>query len=100
MNINLNDLTVKFNNIPSDKLIEDWTWLIGTDKTPIMVSAIGDIFLQGDDNKIYWLDVGVGIFKIVAEEIDDFEEKLKDIEQANEWFMIDLTTNLKLSEKN
>jgi len=98
MKINLNDLTVNFNNIPGNKLTEDWTWLIGTDKTPILVSVIGDMFLQDDHNKIYWLDVGRGILELVSEGIKDFEEKLKDIEQVNEWLMIDLTTEL-LSDK-
>src|SRR4051812_40150610 len=99
MKTDLDDLTVKFNDVTVDKLTENWTWLIGTDKTPLMVSAIGDMFLQADNKKIYWLDVGGGELKLVADGIDDFEEKLKNIEQVNEWFMIDLTTELRLSDK-
>jgi hypothetical protein len=60
MKMNLDDLTVKFNNDLADKLTEDWTWLIGTNKTPIIVSAIGDMFLKDINGKIYWLDVGQG----------------------------------------
>jgi hypothetical protein len=99
MKINLGDLTVKFNHATPDQLTEDWTWLIGTDKTPILVSAIGDMFLQADSKEIYWLDVGGGELKLVAVGIQEFEEKLKDIDQVNEWFMIDLTTALRLSDK-
>lgn len=99
MKINLDDLTVKFNEVFADKLTVDWTWLIGTDKKPILVSAIGDMFLQADNKKIYWLDVGSGEIKLIANGIQDFEDKLKNIEQVNEWFMIALTTNLRLSDK-
>ncbi len=99
MKINLDDLTVNFSDVPTDKITENWTWLIGTDKTPIMVSAIGDMFLQADNKNIYWLDVGGGELKLVAERNQDFEEKLKNIEQVNEWFMINLTTDLRLSDK-
>jgi hypothetical protein len=99
MKINLDDLTVKFNNENSDRLTEDWIWLIGTDKKVLLVSAIGDLFLNDHGNNVYWLDVGGGELKLVADTIQDFEEKLKNIEQVNEWFMIDLTTELRLSDK-
>ena len=99
MKINLDDLTVKFSDVPADKLTKHWIWLIGKDKTPIIVSAIGDMFLQAGNEKIYWLDVGGGELKLVAEGTLDFEEKLKNFEQVNDWFMIDLTTDLRLSDK-
>jgi len=99
MKMNLDDLTVDFNNDLADKLTEDWTWLIGTNKTPIIVSAIGDMFLKDVNGKIYWLDVGQGKCELVADRLEDFEEKLKNIEQVNEWFMIDLTTALRLSKE-
>jgi hypothetical protein len=65
MTKSLEDLTVKFDSNSSDRLTEDWTWLIGTDKKPILVSAIGDMFLQADNKKIYWLDVGGGELKLI-----------------------------------
>lgn len=40
MTITWDDLTVKFDESFSDSLIHDWTCLIGTDKTPIMFSAL------------------------------------------------------------
>ena len=98
MEITIDDLTVKFNQETSDNLTADWTWLIGTDKKPILVSAIGDMFLKADNENIYWLDVGQGKLKLVANDTHDFRNKLTDIEQVNEWFMIDLTIEL-LSDK-
>jgi hypothetical protein len=99
MKRNLDDLIVKFDKDTSEKLTKNWTWLIGTDKKVLLVSTIGDMFLADNNNRVYWLDVGGGEFNLVADTIEDFETRLKDIEQVNEWFMIDLTTELKNSEK-
>jgi hypothetical protein len=99
MKRDLNDLIVKFDNDTSDKLTENWIWLIGTDKKVLLVSTIGDMFLTDNNKRVYWLDVGSGQFKLIADAIEDFEQRLKDIEQVNEWFMIDLATELRHSEK-
>jgi hypothetical protein len=99
MKIDLNELTVKFQADISDRLTEDWIWLIGTNKKVILVSAIGDMFLTSDNGNIFWLDVGQGKLEMVAVDKKEFEIKLTDIEQVNEWFMIELTTLLRLSDK-
>jgi len=89
MRIDLSDLTIKFQTEISDRLTEDWTWLIGTNKKVILVSAIGDMFLTNDNGNIFWLDVGQGKIEMVAADKTEFERKLTDIEQVNEWFMKD-----------
>jgi hypothetical protein len=97
MKNNLDDFIVKFDNNSVDRLIGDWIWLIGNDKTPILVSAIGDLFLRDDKNNIFWLNLGEGKLNLVANGNEEFEGKLKDIDQVNEWFMIDLIEELKNS---
>ena len=99
MEINVDDLTIKFKTDISERLTEDWTWLIGTDKKVILVSAIGDMFLMANNGNICWLDVGLGNLKIIAADIEEFKRRLKDIEQVNDWFMIDLTTELRQDKK-
>ncbi|MCO1337166.1 hypothetical protein MO867_22875, partial [Microbulbifer sp. OS29] len=49
--MNLNDFTVNFKHLNREKLLEDWVWLIGKDKLPIMVTALGDAFLQKIDSE-------------------------------------------------
>jgi hypothetical protein len=99
MEISVDDLTVKFQKDISDRLTEDWTWLIGTDKKVIMISAIGDMFLMADSGEVYWLDVGLGNLQLVANDIQEFKTKLENIEQVNDWFMIDLTMELRESDR-
>ncbi|WP_276371087.1 T6SS immunity protein Tdi1 domain-containing protein [Chryseolinea sp. H1M3-3] len=99
MKVKLDELTVKFNNDLSDRLIENWSWLTGMEKKVLLISAIGDLFLTDNVKNVYWLDIGGGELKLVANSIESFEEKLKNIDQLNEWFMINLTTDLRLSDK-
>lgn len=97
MKTNLADLTVQVDADVAARYTEDWLWLIGTDKTVILVTTLGDLFLESKDQGVYWLEVGGGKFEKVATDIDEFERKLTDINNVNEWFMIDLTTELRLS---
>ena len=97
MKITWNDLKVAFNHIDQDRLIESCSWLIGTDKKPILISSIGDLFLADKYGVCYWLNVGEGIFEKVADNIDQFQAKLKDNEQVDEWFLIGLISKIKES---
>jgi hypothetical protein len=95
MKINWKDLSIQFQTIEKHKLIEDWIWLVDTDKDPIMISSIGDMFLKDKNGKIYWLDVGRGSLELVSENLDDFKSKLNDDSKVNEWFMIGLVKQIK-----
>ena len=50
----------------------------------------------GKDN-IFLLNVGEGKLHLVANGIKEFESKLKDVDQVNKWFMIELIEELKNS---
>jgi hypothetical protein len=99
MKITWNDLMVPFDEDASAELLETWTWLTGNDKTPVIITSIGDMFLVDGENKIYWLNAGEGILELVAETDSEFQAKLNDIEQAREWFMTGLVAEIKQSGK-
>ena len=48
MKITRADLFVEIKADGSD-LLEDWRWLIGTSAKPLLVSSIGDAFLEDAD---------------------------------------------------
>lgn len=56
MTITWDDLTVTFDEESSERLLDDWKWLVGTDKNPILISSIGDMFLRDGADKVYWLN--------------------------------------------
>lgn len=95
MKITWDDLKVDFTHIDLNRLTESWDWLIGNDKTPILISSIGDIFLEDRNEKCYRLNVGEGIIEKVAEDKTEFKEKLNDNEIVSDWFLVELVAELK-----
>ena len=95
MKLTWNDLQIDFNHIEPNRLTESWIWLIGTDKRPILMSSIGDLFLTDKNGVCYWLNVGDGTVEKVADSITQFKEKLQDESQVDEWFLIGLVEELK-----
>ena len=95
MKITWEDLQIDFSNINSENLLESWNWLIGNDKEPILISSIGDVFLQDKTGICYWLNVGEGIIEKIAESPSEFKSKLTDKEIVEEWFLVKLVAELK-----
>ena len=105
MEIHWDDLKINFDHIEVNRLTESWDWLIGKDKTPILMSSIGDLFLSDQEENCFWLNVGAATIEKVANSIIEFENKLKNIEQVDEWFLIELVQEIKekgleLNQKN
>ena len=97
MEINWAELKIDLSKINLKNLLESWEWLIGNDKKIILISTIGDAFLEDSNGICYWLNVGEGIFEKVAENITEFETKLTNNEIVEDWFLVELVAELKKS---
>ena len=75
-------------------ICSDWQWLIDNQKEVILVSAIGDMFLLGNDDCIYWLETGTGNLTCVAENLGEFQNLLANEEIADNWFLPELINQL------
>ena len=95
MQITWNDLTVNFEHIDRAKLVEDWQWLIGSTALPILVTSVGDIFLQETSGEIYWLISGNAEYEKVAETYEEFQSKLQNNDIVHEWFLVPVVAQLK-----
>ena len=94
MTLTWNDLTVSFEHLDRAKLLEDWQWLVGT-ALPIMVSSVGDAFLQTESGEIFWLLTGSAEIEKVADSFEEFQGKLQDHELVHDWFLISIVAQLK-----
>ncbi|MGF1731252.1 T6SS immunity protein Tdi1 domain-containing protein [Photobacterium kasasachensis] len=94
MSLTWNDLTIKFDHIERESLIEDWQWLVGS-ALPILISSVGDAFLQTESGEIHWLITGSGELEKVADSYEDFQSKLQDNKLVNEWFLVPVVAKLK-----
>jgi hypothetical protein len=93
MKITWNELTVKFEQ-GSDDLLSDWRWLIGGAGKPILITSLGDAFVQESDGSVHWLNVEDGSYTKVATSPDDFQSQLKLSENIESWFVPQLVGDI------
>jgi hypothetical protein len=88
MPITMNDLTVNFSHLNREELLEDWRWLIGPTKQPVLLAAIGDAYLQDEaDGKVHLLDIGAGELHEIANDVAEFQGLLSDQEFVTDSFV-------------
>lgn len=96
MAITLNELTVNFDHLECERLLEDWRWLLGPAKQPILLTAAGDAFVQDvSDGSIYLLDVAAGELLRVAEDVTGFQALLADREFVLSHFAVAMVADLR-----
>ena len=100
MPITLDDLTVDFRHMERAAVLEDWRWLIGPTKQPILLAAIGDAFVQDEvDGSVWHLDVAVpDVFKI-ADDVEAFRAKLGEHEFVMRHFAVNAVVDLRENGK-
>ncbi len=93
----LDDLTVNFEHLNRETLLEDWEWLIGEKKLPILLAASGDAFLQDtEDGTVHFLDVAANQVGLVAESANEFESLLSDRDFVGEYLSVQMVGDLRL----
>jgi Domain of unknown function (DUF1851) len=96
MALTLNELTVNFGHLKRELLLEDWRWLLGPTKQPILLTAIGDAFLQDmGDGSILLLDVAAGELLRVADDLAAFDALLADREFVVNYFAVEMVADLR-----
>ena len=83
----LQDLIKDKSKIDIVDICSAWNWLINEQKSVLMVTIFGDLFLIGTNNEINWLDTGSGKLTKVANDVEDFKAQLKIDENFNNWFL-------------
>lgn len=99
MRITWNELTVSLDNVDFDDILSDWRWLVGQEYTPVLISALGDLFLRHDDGRIFWLNVGWGQLLEVAASAAEFKQFMVQPSNAAEWFVPTLVGDILSSGK-
>lgn len=94
MRITWNELTVKPDTIDLESLLTEWRWLVDDTYTPLVLGALGDLFLRRDDGRIFWLDTGWGELHEIAESREAFQAAMVEPENADEWFVPNLVGDL------
>ena len=91
----LDDLTVDFKHLDRQRLLSDWSWFLGTRKAPILVTAMGNAFVQDlDTGGIEFLDIGTPDLVAVAEATEDLERELSQQAFVLKFFDVSLAAEL------
>ena len=66
-------------------LRSSWSWLLPLDAAPLLFSIFGDVFYQGCDGEVNWLNTGTAEITRVAGSSEEF--KLILAGECDEWFL-------------
>ena len=99
MKITWNELTGAFDPETAQKYLGDWNWLVGHDVRILLVSALGELFLQAADGSVLWLESGAGRITPVAPSSEQFQEMMRQSDRVDEWFCPQLIGDLITSGK-
>ena len=94
MKMNLKDYIDEHSGPDWPKLLEHWHWRLPTKFTIWFANRFGDLFLVLDDGSVHRLGVGDGTLQMVAQNRNEFWEKLDDENVANDWLMIPVVDRL------
>jgi hypothetical protein len=88
MALTLDDLTVSIRHLDRATLLRDWRWLTGPSKLPVLVTALGNVFVRdAQDDTIHVLDAGPGTLTQVAACLDEFRKHLRERSFVTEHFV-------------
>ena len=88
---------VQMNDVANS--LSEWSWLLGGGWSPLLVSAVGDVFLINLAGVIARLDAGTASLEKVGEILDDFEKALDDPAIVAEWFLEPVVDELRSQGK-
>lgn len=82
---------------PNDEAVaavaSSWDWLVAGPFTPLLFSALGDMFFEKKSGGVFWLNTGTGEVSHIAESVAQFQELLA-TEIVEEWFLPSLIEEL------
>jgi Domain of unknown function (DUF1851) len=100
MRVTWNELVVDRATIAdADGLLDSWRWLVDASCQVVMISALGDLFVQNAIGQVFWLDTGWGELTQVAESAEAFKQLLLQPENVDQWFVPQLVGDLLTSGK-
>ncbi len=92
--MSIHDYLIDHDGFDWPSLIAEWTWLVPNQFTVWLMNRFGDLFLVFEDGSVHMLDVGRGSLEQVANSREEFQAKVDEDDNANDWFMIPLVDQL------
>ena len=78
MPVTMNDLTISPDCVNMETLLDEWSWAMPEPLRPVLLTALGDAFAQGESGAVYFVDMVEGAITPVAEDGASFQALLSD----------------------
>jgi hypothetical protein len=75
--------------------LRDWRWLHTDLGRPILVSAVGDVFVESATGEVSRLDTGVGSLCFIAESRAAFDAMASNFANLEDWFLRSVVSELR-----
>jgi len=66
--------TIPIHKIDLSRVVKNWQWLTGENKTVIALTKLGDIIFKDNQSRLVFLDTGKGKLEIIDDEYLNFTE--------------------------
>lgn len=99
MPITMNDLTISPDGVDMETLLDDWSWAMPEQWRPVLLTAMGDVFAQGDSGSVYFVDMVEGTITPIADDGPSFQSLLKDTQFVTDHLFPSRITNLREAGK-
>jgi hypothetical protein len=90
----IDDLLRDISKVDQADLLSAWRWRLPGPMDIVMISNLGDLFLQDQHGHFYWLQTDGGELEKIAETSDQFTELLNDEETLDNWLLPALVEKL------
>jgi hypothetical protein len=94
----LDDLTVNISHLKKERLLSDWQWLLPPSLSPILITAVGNAFMQDKfSGTISLLDVGSADILSIAGSMTQFSALIQQRQFVLSFFNVSLFVELQKS---
>lgn len=98
MAFTLNDLTINPERVNLDALLDEWSWALPEPLHPVLLTALGDVFAQGESKAVFFIDTVEGTVTKVAETGAAFQSMLTEEQFVDDHFFPSRIAELREAE--
>src|SRR5581483_11778907 len=86
MSLTFKELLAPIDDLDQRDALESWHWLSGQDARPLLLTALGDLFILKDDGAVYFLDTYEGTLKPAGDSYEQWKVELNQEYNLYNWF--------------
>jgi hypothetical protein len=95
MEIDFGDLLAPVTDLGERDPLEPWRWLVGPGARPLLLTALGDMFVEQADGTVQFIDTYEGNLKPGGADRAQWKLALQDEQNLEAWFAPELVAELR-----